>query len=411
MMSKIEQLEDSRNAGLFFLARSHDISRRLWRLESGPLCAEARRRTQLEDFGDPPIDPALTVLVDSLELEADFHPLGRFFMRVHLRELLETRLRLTQVWRGRSELLENSVIQQPIFITGMPRSGSTFLHELLAEDPDNRAPRVWEVMFPIAIESKTRGKADRRIRKAEASLWWFRQLAPGADSVYPMRAQTPHECVAIHSYTLLSDEFVSICRVPTYEAFLHGADLGPTYRWQKRFLQHLQLDCPARRWVLKSPDHVYNLDKLLNVFPDALIIQTHRNPIDVVRSQIQVTEVLERLFARPEQRYQLGRREVRKIEEMAEHIIRFRDTYPKAASRFVDVKYRELTSNPLAVVHQVYERLGIRLTETAAERIQSLASRRSSYQKPGARLTLADFGLDAAAETRRFERYCHRFGI
>src|SRR6478672_527868 len=126
------------------------LSRRLWLLQSEALLTEARRRTGLEDFGNPPIEPALSILVDSLELQADLHPLGRFLMRVHLLELLETRLRLVQGWSGRLEALEGSLIQRPMFITGMPRSGSTFLHELLAEDPENRVPRVWEVMFPIS---------------------------------------------------------------------------------------------------------------------------------------------------------------------------------------------------------------------------------------------------------------------
>jgi Sulfotransferase family len=260
----------------------HGISRRLWLLESDSLCAEARRRTRLEDFGDPPIEPALTILVNSLETEADLHPHGRLLMRVHLQELLETRLRLTQAWNGLSEVPEVSVIERPVFITGIPRSGSTFLHELLAEDPENRAPRVWEVMFPIPTRRKHPKKVDPRVRRAEACLWWFRRLAPGADSVYPIRAWTPHECVAIHSYTLLSEEFVSTCHVPTYEAFLHAADLGPIYRWQRRFLQYLQIGHSNSRWVLKSPDHIYGLDKLLAVFPDAAIIQTHRNPVEVV---------------------------------------------------------------------------------------------------------------------------------
>jgi len=194
-----------------------DVSRWLWLLESDSLCTEARRRTRLENFGDPPIEPALAVLVKSLETEADFHPLGRFFMRVHLQELLETRLRLTQTWSGPADLPETSVIEQPIFITGIPRSGSTFLHALLAEDPENRAPRVWEVMFPVPPKSERRREVDPRIRKTNASLLWFRRLAPGADSVYPIRASTPHECVAIHSYTFLSEEFVSACHIPTYE--------------------------------------------------------------------------------------------------------------------------------------------------------------------------------------------------
>jgi len=158
------------------------LSGRLWSLQSETLLAEARRRTRLEDFGDPPIEPPLSILVNSLELEADLHPLGRFFMRVHLRELRETRLRLTHAWSGKFESLEASVIERPIFITGMPRSGSTFLHELLAQDPDNRAPSVWEVMFPLPTKSTWHNKVDPRVWKAEACLWWFRRLAPGADS-------------------------------------------------------------------------------------------------------------------------------------------------------------------------------------------------------------------------------------
>jgi LPS sulfotransferase NodH len=387
------------------------LSRRLWLLQSEALRTEARRGTGLEDFGDPPIEPALSILVNSLELEADLHPLGRFLMRVHLRELLETRLRLAQAWSGRLEALEASLVQRPVFITGMPRSGSTFLHELLAEDPENRAPRVWEVMFPVPIGNKPPIKVDPRVRKAENSLWWFRRLAPGADSVYPMRAWTPHECVAIHSYTLLSEEFVSIGRVPTYEAFLHTADLGPTYAWQKRFLQHLQLGCLNRRWVLKSPDHVYGLAELLTVFPDAIIIQTHRNPVDVVRSSIQLTKVLEGLFGRPGECDQLGMREARKIGEILDRITRFRDAYPDVAGQFIDVKYSELVSDPLAVVRRIYERLDIRLTEVAAQRMQRLALSRSRYERRGVSPTSADLGLDCSAETLRFEGYCSRFGI
>jgi Sulfotransferase family len=390
----------------------HDISRQLWLLESDSLYTQARLRTRLEDFGDPPIEPVLTVLVNSLETEAHLHPHGRFLMRLHLQELLETRLRLTQAWNGRSETAKASVIERPIFITGLPRSGSTFLHELLAEDPENRAPRVWEVMFPIPIGSKHPKRIDPRVRKAEACLWWFRRLAPGADSVYPIRAWTPHECVAIHSYTLLSEEFVSTCHVPSYEAFLHAADLGPTYRWQRRFLEYLQVGRSDRRWVLKSPDHIYGLDKLLTVFPDATIIQTHRNPVEVVHSQIRLTKVLEAMFARPREREQLAISEAQKIEQMLGYITRFRDAYPNAAGQFIDVTYRELVSDPLAVVRRIYDRHDIAVTEVAAERMRRLASARSRYRKAHRdNSPLADLGLHCAAYMDQFEDYCTRFGV
>jgi hypothetical protein len=209
----------------------------------------------------------------------------------------------------------------------------------------------------------------------------------------------------------MSEEFISTGRARTYEAFLHAADLEPVYRWQKRFLQHLQLRCLNRRWVLKSPDHVYGLDKLLTVFPDAAIIQTHRNPVDVLKSQIQLTQVLEAMYARPAARHQLGMSEALKIKQISDHITRFRDAYPAQAEKFIDVTYRELVTDPLAVVQRIYARLDIPLTETAAVRMRGLAAARSRYQKPPESYKLATFGLDRAAERERFQGYCARFGI
>ncbi len=387
------------------------VSRQWWPLESQALCAAARRRIGLEYFGDPPIEPALSVLANSLECEANLHPLGRFLMRAHLRGLLETRLRLADAWSRRLEALEAAPILRPVFITGIPRSGSTFLHELLAADPDNRVPRVWEVMFPVPVAKPGRGGRDSRVRKAAACLWFFRRLAPLADAVHPLRAGTPHECVAIHSYTLLSEEFTSTCRVPAYEAFLHATDLGPAYAWEKRFLQHLQLGCPARRWMLKAPDHVHGLEELFAVFPDARIIQTHRNPLEALPSLSQLSEVLCGLFARPTDRQQIGRREARILAASMERFIQFRELRPELAGRFIDVDYSEIVTAPLAVVRRIYEQLEIPLTTAAAERMRQFAASRSRYRRHHPSPTLADFGLDAAAEARRFERYCHRFDI
>ena len=162
---------------------------------------------------------------------------------------------------------------------------------------------------------------------------------------------------------------------------------------------------------LKSPDHVYGLDELLTVFPDALIIQTHHNPVDVLRSQIQLTKVLGGLFARPEKPDQLAKREALKIEEIVNRIARFRDARPELAGQFIDVNYRELVSDPLAVVRRIYQKLDIRMTEVATERMQRVALSRSRYRRSKHSPTLADLGLDAPADTRRFESYCSRFGI
>lgn len=399
------------SAGKSWPSLADRISRRFWLLDGGKLRAQARRRTGLEDFGDPPLEPALSTLARSLEEEADLHPLGRFLMRMHLRGILDTRLRLAEAWSGHEHRLDASPIKQPIFIIGMPRTGSTFLHELLAEDPANRAPRVWEVMFPLPLPGWRNGQGDQRVRRAAFCLWWFRRLAPEADAVYPMRAWTPHECVAIQSYTLLSEEFVSTCRVPSYEAFLHATDLQPAYAWEKRFLQHLELAEPAKRWVLKSPDHVQGLEALFSVFPDAVIIQTHRDPLEVVNSSTQLTQVLHKLYARPGDLDLLAQREARVLAGRMERFIRFRHGHPELAERIVDVKYSELVSDPLAVVRRIYRQFELPLSDVAMRRMSGLAAQRSRYRPYRAPRTLADLGLDPAVERQRFEHYCSHYDI
>jgi Sulfotransferase family len=272
-------------------------------------------------------------------------------------------------------------------------------------------PRVWEVMFPIPGHNRGRSKAESRVRKAEASLWCFRRLAPRANSVYPMRAWTPHECVAMHSYTLLSEEFAMICRIPSYEAFLRKANFGPVYAWQKRFLQYLQLSCQTKQWILKSPDHVHTLEYLLTVFPDAVVIQTHRNPLDVLRSSMQLTEMLEGTFARSDDRAQTRIREARSLAEHMEAITSFRKVHPELEGQFIDVKYHELVVDPLAIVRQIYQRLDKRLSEPAIERMELLASKRSRYKRHRNGPVLSDFALDGTLDPHRLEAYCSRFGI
>ena len=292
----------------FWSRRADVASKKLWPLNRDALCRSARRSAGLTDFGDPAIEFRLEILIKSIEREADLHPLGRLLAWIHLRDLLKTRLLLEDTWR-KCPGFDTEAIQRPIFITGMPRSGSTFLHELMAQDTANRAPLVWEIMSPLPTCAR------HRIWRTAACLWFFRQITPQADSVHPIRATKPHECVAIHSYTMLSREFETTFRVPAYEAYLNTVGFDAAYAWEKRFLQYLQWRQPKRRWVLKAPDHMFNMEALLRVFPDASVIQTHRNPLEVIESSSQLTDVVQRTFAHPQDRREVGVREARVLAE------------------------------------------------------------------------------------------------
>jgi len=385
------------------------LSKKSWHLDSRQLCAQARQRTGLEDFGTPSLEPALTILADSLESEANLHALGRLLMRIHLQGILDARLKLAKQLEMKN--LEASPGLPPIFITGMPRSGSTFLHELLIQDSTLRAPQVWEVLSPADAARPDRGWRDLRVWRAAWCLWWFRRLAPRADTVYPMRARTPHECVAIHSYTLLSEEFVSTCHIPTYEGFLRSADLRPAYAWQKRFLRLIQSNRESARWALKSPDHTRGLEALFSVFPDALIIQTHRNPLDSLRSSIQLTEVLQKLYARPRSRDQSARREAQNLADGMQRLLRFRDEHPELASRFVDVNYSDLAADPLMVIRRIFRYFEMPLSNESLARMQQLACSRAAYKGRRNAPGLAEVKLNPRAQLTLFGEYCRRFRI
>jgi hypothetical protein len=199
--------------------------------------------------------------------------------------------------------------------------------------------------------------------------------------------------------------------VPSYEAFLHSTDLTPAYAFEKRFLQYLQLDSPARRWVLKSPDHVCGLNALFPIFPDAFIVQTHRNPMEVLRSSTELTRVLHGLYGPRGNYAEVWARETRVLAERTERFIRFRDEHPELADRFIDVKYSDLVADPMATVRQIYEEIEAPLPRATAEQMQRLAASRSRYQKRRTGPEPSASKPDAVQEADRFKDYCTRFDL
>jgi len=389
--------------------QQHETERRLEKmklrgetLDAEQLYLMAQRQTGLHDFGDPQVGLRLTVLVASIEREANLHPIGRFLVRNYLSQLLKTRLVLENSWKT-VKPTKNGAIKSPIFITGIPRSGSTFLHELLAGDDENRALSAWEILEPLG-----RCAAVRKLRTA-LSLWVFRRLAPGADAVHPLRSNSPHECVSLHSYSLLSREFGTMLRVPTYDAFLDTTDFSNAYVWQKRFLQHAQAD--ARRWILKAPDHSYSLDSLFKVFPDAVVIQTHRQPMQVIKSATRLAFVVRNAFSADMDIEQIAREESEAMREKVARITQFREQRPDLEDRFIDVTYDALIADPLRTVRDIYNRLNWMLGEQMERYILQLASQRGRYSQKGLARRLQDTKVGELVDSPRSDGYKGQFGI
>src|SRR5262245_56453968 len=270
---------------------------RLVSLDEEHLLDAARRATELDDFGEADFREPLRRLLAGLESEGDLTLLGRIAAHRDLPGRLITRLPLAED-RTRHPEIAAERIDAPIFIIGLPRTGSTALHHLLAQDPDTRAPQAWEVMYPSPPPTAATYTTDPRIERAAKQLRWLDWLAPDFRTVHPVGAQLPLECIAIMSASFLAARFQTTYNVPAYEQWLKDQDMRPAYAYHRRFLQHLQWQAPGARWVLKAPSHVFSLDALLATYPDARIVQTHRDPVTAVASVASLSSVLHRAFSR-----------------------------------------------------------------------------------------------------------------
>jgi hypothetical protein len=379
-------------------------------LDEQGLLDAARRATGLDDTGDDAFRVPLREVLRGLETEARLTLVGRIAARQDVLGQLGNRLRLEADRRRHPEIATEDV-RQPLFIVGLPRTGSTLLHHLLAQDPGSRVAQAWEVMFPSPPpEARTYG-SDPRIAKAARQLGWFDALTPDFKAIHPLGARLALECIAIMSPTFLSPRFHTTYHVPTYQEWLERQDLGPAYRFHRRFLQQLQWRTPARRWVLKAPAHLFAFDALLETYPDARIVQTHRDPTTVLASVASLTAVLQRAFTDELDPLEIGQEVSRRWTNGLDRAMRLRQSGRVSAERFFDVHYHELVRDPMAVIRRIYEHFDIPLTEDAAAAMRRFLGENPKDKHGAHRYSLSTFGLEADDLVRRFKAYREYYGV
>lgn len=395
------RLFDAANAGGGLLRR---LGVRFVELDPPSVLEEARRRTGLEDFGEPEVREPLEVLVRAYREEADLTPLGRVAARSDTVRLLANRLRLADDRRRHPEIADEE-IRRPIFIVSLPRTGTTLLHGLLAQDPAGRAPRTWEVMYP-----SPRGGSDDRIEQVERQLRWFHRMAPDYRVAHPVGARLPQECIAITEHAFESPRFHRTHHIPSYRRWLEGRDRQEAYRLHRRFLQRLQWRSPGDRWVLKSPPHTFWIDTLHRVYPDARFIQTHRDPLTVMASFASHTARLRSAFTDRTDTVDAGRL-ARRWARGLRALMSFRDRGDVGDDRFVDVRYSDLVQRPLREVRRIYRRLGLSLDDGTTQRMRRFLREHPKDLHGVHEYTLAEWGLDPDAHGPLFAEYCRRFDI
>lgn len=379
-------------------------------LDEASLIEAARKETGLDDFGSEGFRRGLCTLIEGLEREARLTPLGRMGARREIVTHLANRLRILDYRRRHPEVAAGE-IRQPLFVLGLPRTGSTLLFGLLAQDPAHRSPESWEVFFPCPPPEAATYQSDPRIAETEERLDVLRRIVPGFEAIHPIGARLPQECLLMHALEFHSLLFEATYTVPSYQRWVEQQDMRPTYQLQRAFLQHLQSRLPAKRWVLKSPAHLMALDALLEVFPDALIVQTHRDPVEVMGSASSLHCALRGASSDAIDPHAVGRDQIDLWSRVLSRAIAVRDRDAGQASRFFDVHYPDLVADPVECVRGIYSHFGIELSREAQARMRAFLAEDARANRGVHRYTLEQFGIDAGEAARRFAGYCERFDI
>jgi hypothetical protein len=383
---------------------------------SRPLLPEAlmdlaRHRTGFSDFGEWPFQEPLAVLLKAYQEEAGLTAFGRIAVRWDMVRLLSNLLRLRAEEKNDLGIIDEH-IQAPIFLLGLPRSGTTFLHNLMAQDPANLAPQAWQTIYPYPPVAQQRNGSDPRQRIVERQFAAFLRIAPELPSLHPLKASAAQECIEITGQVMRSMRFDMTHYVPSYERWLDAAGHREAYQFHKRFLQHLQHQTRPGQWVLKSPDHVFALNALLEVYPDARFVFMHRDPLRVLSSVAKLTEILREPFARKVDRLQIGRQISERWHQGASLLIDVSMQFKGLPNRVFHLKYKNLARDPLAAIAALYQHFGLSLGAEAQSRMKSFVagqSRGEGYRRNTYNLGL--YGLNREQERRRYHDYVSFFRV
>jgi hypothetical protein len=368
-------------------------------------CAEARS----EDFGGDGWQAGLTRVTDGLVDEARLSAIGVEIAYLDMMRALKNRLDVI-AWRNQHPEIAEQPITAPIFIVGQPRTGTTILYDLLAQDPELRAPLTWEVDAPCPVPRPETYHSDPRIAQTQASIELSEQIIPGFLAFHPMGAVVGQECVRITASEFTSMIFSVQYRLPSYYRWLmYDADHTGAYRYHRVFLQHLQSGV-AGQWLLKSPAHLWQLDALLAEYPDALIVQTHRDPLNVISSIAALTHHLRRMGTDESNVAECAAQSYEEIVVGLDRATALRDSGTVPADRVIDVQFADFINDPWATIKDIYESLGRELSPDTANKMRDFLADHPSDGGRG-RYTWSDTGLDAGEVRERVRAYQERYGV
>jgi len=379
-------------------------------LDEDSLLRAARAATGLDDFGDDAWREPFGIFVRALEEEADLHLLGRILARNDIVRALVNRLEVEATLVRHPEILEER-IERPVLVVGTGRSGTSILHELLAQDPAHRVARTWELLHPCPPPERATYATDPRIAAADQEYTFWHLVTPEYRTMHENGGDVPNEDPLIDMLQFASDHFMGSYPVPSYGRWLARADPAPVFRAHRRFLQLLQWRCRGDRFVLKSPSYLAKLPQFFAEYPDAYVVLTHRDPLKVLPSLVSLMATLRWMHSDSVDVEAVVRSAVSGTAIAMDYVMQWRSDGTLPDDRIVDVRFDELVGDPWRTMHSVYERIGARLTTDAERRMREYLDARPRERHGRHDYDFADTGLDPTETRARFAQYQARYGV
>jgi hypothetical protein len=380
-------------------------------LEKEELLQTAIDHTGLSDFGSDDYVEPLDRLLQALNKEAELNDFGNLRASMTISSGLSNRLRIQDYLRQHPEVRDEKVVR-PVFIVGLPRTGTTALHHLLNQDTGNRTLRLWEAQNPIPPPATASYTTDPRIAKQQEGVALTETFLPGFLKTHLIDAEEPDECYMLLNRNFMSVEYSAMFHIPSYANWLY-ANLCQRDSYACHLLQLQLLQSQHHgHWVLKAPFHQLGLAQILKYYPDAIIVQTHRAPMSFVASGCSFSELLRKSGSDIVDRQQIGR-------DWMDMLTVYTNTFeadrarlePQHPGQFLDLHHDEFVANPWAAVESIYAMRETPLTEQGRAAMQGWLDEHPQGKHGKHEYRLEDYGISRAEVEALFEDYVGRYGL
>jgi hypothetical protein len=380
-------------------------------LNADALIETARERTGLDDLGGSEFRDGLDRLVDGLQHEARLNELGMALVPENLLFYLSNRLQLRD-WHVQHPEIGAVELSPMVAMIGMGRTGTTIVHDLLAQDPANRVPRTWEVDRPFPPPETATYDTDPRIDEVQAGIDIGRAARPELQAMHPMGARLAQECIRMTGSEFASLIFLSQYRSPSYLQWLTvDADLAPAYRLHRQFLQLLQWHHRGDRWIVKSGAHLWALPALIAEYPDARYIQTHRDPVRVIASLASLFAAIHSTCSDEVTVAEVAHQWADPILDAYDRSVTAREDGSIPADRVIDVPYDAFMADSIGQMRRIYDFLGTELTADVEQRMRAFLADNAVDKHGRHRYTFEETGLDEGTLRERAKRYTDFFDV